>query len=104
MTTHQQKSRSFRLRLKSVVQNPKVSTDACYLWTLIDSFADPDGDNCYPSIKRLAKASKRSESWVKRHLQELKDAEMVTIHKKKTNGGWVNLYVLQVGRVGSPAT
>lgn len=97
MTTHQQKSRSFRLRVKSLAQNPKVSTDARFLWILIDSFGDSDGDNCFPSIKKLSETSGHSQSWVKRHLQELKEAKMVTIHKKGTSGGWVNLYVLSLG-------
>jgi hypothetical protein len=96
VTVNQQKARSFRLILKSLLRKSELSVQARFLWALIDSYADHNGDNCFPSIPLLAKAAGHPERWVKRYLKELKEGGFVEIRKRKTNSGWSNLYVLKV--------
>lgn len=96
MTTNQQKARSFRLILKSLIRNSDLSTHARFLWVLIDSYADHNGDSCFPSTTTLSRASGHPVLWVKRHLNELKEAGFVKVGKKKTNAGWVNSYHLNI--------
>lgn len=96
MTVNQQKARSFRLILKSLLRRPELSVQARFLWALIDSYGDHNGDNCHPSIPTLAKAAGHPDRWVKRYLEELKESGVIEIGKKKTSGGWVNLYRLKI--------
>lgn len=64
------------------------------MFFLIDTWANSDGSNAHPSVPTLAEASGHSVKWVEARLRELRKAGWLTIGKKETKCGRVNLYTL----------
>jgi hypothetical protein len=100
--TAREKAMGFRRLLESATRSGDVSSDAKYLFILLNSYANADGSNCHPSMPRLAQDSLRDIKWVKRHIAELKKAGWIDIGKKKVKTGWVNLYRLLWSGIGPP--
>lgn len=92
MTVKQQKARSFRMLVTSLLRDSEVTPEARFLWMLIESYGDGNGSMSYPSLAELAEKSGRSREWVRRYIEELKEHEMIEIRKKKVPKGWVNMY------------
>jgi hypothetical protein len=97
VTASQLRARAYRQRIRTLIRDKRISSGARFLWVLIESFADTNGWNCFPSVPTLAEESGHDETWVKRKLCELKAKGFVSVGKRKTPQGWVNEYTLLEG-------
>lgn len=82
---------------KARLRDHKVSSDARFLWSLIDTYADKDGSHAFPSIETLSKTAGHDRQWVYRYLKELESAGWLTrAHRYDTLTGKQksNLYIL----------
>lgn len=85
------------LERQAVVRCPAISFGSKALWFLLESYADRDGTNAYPSHKTIMLQMGCKEKWVDVHLRELKDWGLISVESKQVGGGWpVNLYTLHV--------
>lgn len=83
----------YREKLKHLIRDPYLSTEAKYLWVLLDSFANIEGIDCWPTVETLMRHSQRGKKWVERYLRELQQTCRIKIvGKKKTRFGWANMY------------
>lgn len=89
------RARWFRLKLKALVRNRKVSSDAKILWIEIESFAAMDGTRCHPKVETLMKDLGWCKKTVQKYLRELKDLDLIEVRKHPTANGWVNLYTVK---------
>lgn len=100
--TAKEKAIGWRKLQESALRSADVSSGAKYLWHLLHSYANLDGSNCHPSMETLCEDSLHDVKWIKRHINELKDAAWLTVGKKKTRTGWVNLYHFHWSAIGPP--
>jgi hypothetical protein len=79
-----------RLRDKSATSNAR------FLWALIDTYADKWGAHAFPSINTLCKISLHDRKWVFKYLDELESLGWLHRTKRlKTDGSRAsNLYIL----------
>ena len=95
MTAAKAKARSYRALLKARIRDTSVSMEARSLWILIESYADHDGKNAFPSTPTLASIAGHEVRWVERYLRELRVAGWITVGKRpKKGGGFSNIYSL----------
>lgn len=73
------KARDYRI----FIQQANCSMEAKSLWFLIDSFADGDGTNSWPSVKTLMEISGKPKKWIERYIRELKDEGHLSVGKRK---------------------
>lgn len=78
-----------------VIRNAQLSTAARFLWTLLETYADRNGTNCFPSTETLCEDSGHDRKWVFKHLNELETACLIRRDKREGKRGWsANSYVL----------
>lgn len=87
-----QRGKWFRMKSKAVWRKKGLSFEAKGLWHIIESFANMDGSNCYPSVEKLMDETGKCKKWVEKYQRELKAKGLIVVNKKKTETGWVNLY------------
>jgi len=87
---------------KILIRNAELSTDARFLWCVLETYANADGTNSHPSVKTLMEVTGRSDKWVEKYLRELKKGGFISIGKKIHKGPFAhNKYTLSPrGRLG----
>lgn len=83
----------FRMKFKAMVRDKTMPSDARFLWSLMESFANQDGTSCHPSVETLMAYAGWGKKKVEKNLRILKERKHVKITGRiKTRNGWVNLY------------
>ena len=68
-------------------QNHDLSHRALAVYLYLEDRANKEGE-CWPSMKRMAKELKLSQSTIRRALQDLKEAKLVATRQRyRPNGG-----------------
>lgn len=96
--TNAEKARGARAIVRALIRDKRLSSDARMLWLLIESFADKDGTNAFPSQDTLAELAGKEVRWVRKYLEELEAAERIAIHKRPCSAGAMNVYTLLGGK------
>lgn len=82
---------------KLLLRDATLSVDARFLFVLIETWADKDGTNAFPSQERLILASGRDRKWFFKYYKELREKGHVSVRKRKTKEGkWANIYTLSI--------
>lgn len=82
---------------QAVVRCPAISCGSKALWFFLESYADRDGTNAYPSHNTIMREMGCKKKWVDVHLRELRTWGLISTESKQVGGGWpVNLYTLHV--------
>lgn len=82
---------------KLLLRDATLSVDARFLFVLIETWADKDGSNAFPSQERLILASGRNRKWFFKYYGELRKKGHVSVKKRKTKEGkWANIYTLSI--------
>lgn len=82
---------------KARLRDKSVSSDARFLWSLIDTYADKDGSHAFPRIETLSKISGHDKQWVYKYLKELESAGWLRRshrYEPLTGKQQSNLYIL----------
>lgn len=87
-------AQTHRVLMRNRIRDTSISFEARGLWVLIESYANRDGTNAFPNIATLAALTKHNLKWVEKYLKELKDAQWLSVGKRKTSSGWCNEYTL----------
>lgn len=98
--TAAQRGLGARAIVKSAIRSGDVSFEARALWLLIESFADKNGNNAFPSLPLLATITGHDVKWVKRKMKELREAGWITSYTRPTKKGRGNVYVLHKAQIG----
>lgn len=78
-----------------MVRCPAISAASKALWFFLESYADRDGTNAFPSHNTIMREMGCKGKWVDAHLKELKEWGLISVQGKQVGAGWpVNLYTL----------
>lgn len=95
MTAAQRRARGYRAIVKARLRDTSVSQGARFIWLLIESYANTDGTNAFPSKPTLALLAGKDIRWVEARITELTKARWLSISgKRPVPGGRVNVYSL----------
>lgn len=102
MTKAQKEGRGARAIVKDAVRDTRLTPEARFLWLLIESFANKDGTNAFPSQDTLAELANRDVRWVRRYTKELESEERIFVNKIPCDAGTRNYYTLLGGKECTP--
>lgn len=81
-------SRPFVLRWRSAVLDAELSSTQKLCLLVLAEWADPNGENCYPSITSVAQKASINEKTARRALDQCADLGFFTRVHRGTSQGW----------------
>lgn len=79
---------------KVVIRDATLSPEARFIWVLIETWANKDGSNAFPTQERLILATGRDRKWFFKYYGELRERGFVSVRKSKFGGKWHNVYTV----------